>query len=205
MGNTPKELFDKIKAVYPFPTNICSLHKLCTDKPMCEIGSKKEVLDFDKIKISEDSKGHLKEYRKSVDAITYTDKGTFFCFAEIKGWKEFLKRNKNASAQNVQTQIDRYSLKEKMTDSIQICRDIAGENIFDDTPICFLIITDIEIESNPLDLLAENLNFLSETATTWLCNDLLKAKVETLTSEEIKEINKKYISCWDFDKTMNSI
>ncbi len=204
METSPKELFDRIKSIYPdHSTKICALHKPCTPKRQCKVGSNKEVLDFDEITKQENIKKSV-ESTSSVDAITYTDNNCYFCFVEIKGWYEFLynsHRKKKVTKSEIQKQVDKYDLKKKLDNSIQLCKEITHNNIFENIPIYYIVVTDIDVNTNPLESLQGNLMFLAQTSSKWtdICNNLLKSKLD-----EITDIKKGYFYCRQFSDAITN-
>ncbi len=202
MFTPPSSIYGQIKSVYPYATTICKIHKPCGKSPRCESISMKEVLEFDRIKECEDKKKGKGITRKSVDAVTYTDNDTYFCFVEIKGWKDYLHHNSAINVREIWKKVKDYKLDKKLDDSIEIAREVVGNNIFDETNVCYIIVTDIDTRYEVS--LVQVLMFISMSASKCsdACNTLLRNTLEGIMSRYISDVKKLYISCHEFDKTM---
>ena len=82
-----KDLYDLIQSTFPSVSekSVCDLHQPCSDHRGCSIKPSNKYIDFDAVE-KEFDKGH--ESRPSVDAVK--NAGAYFCFIEIKGWKNIL-------------------------------------------------------------------------------------------------------------------
>ena len=205
---TPAELYQKIKVFNEGEdTIICNLHSACSPwkgkKYVCELpGSKKPVIDFDTVKTKADLQLGIVS-RKSVDAITESATGNYVCFVELKSWELLLAHN--GTEENVTNQAKKYEsdLPRKLTDSIAICQQVTGdEKAFDKCPIIFILVTDISIETNPLESFQSNLTALAGSASNlkMLCNELSEKVMNN-----IPDIETRYWCCRDFDELISSL
>ena len=90
-----------------------------------------------------------------------------------------------------------------MDNSLLLCRQITNNlDCFNQTEVVFVLVTDIEVEVNPLESLAYQLNMLAETSSKWklICNKSLSQRLD----KEI-DIKKYYIQCKDFDGLMHRL
>ena len=133
--------------------------------------------------------------------MTYT--GKRFCFVEAKGWVKFLEhlkaRDKVAA---IKKQAASYDLNKKLFNSIDICRLVSGiSELLLEMPVTFVLVTDIETESNGLEMFRSNLLKLSDSTDIWTeyCNQELKSRLDTIPGN----IPTVYISCKDFDEKMS--
>lgn len=200
----PKEIYDCIRVSYPdLETTICQLHKPCREN-RCAKASRKHVIDFDQV----ERRYHISASspNPSVDAVTYNDRNTVFCFVELKGWEKFLAYQLSRFSEDeekrkaIEEQVNDYDLKKKLDNSSLLCQQITNNlNCFDQTEIVFVLVTDIEVAVNPLESFAYQLNMLAKTASKWklLCNESLSQRLD----REI-DIKKYYVHCKDFDSLM---
>lgn len=179
--------------------SLCALHHPCNPKRNCNKGSNHLVFDFDQI---------TRDYRKrksfpsctSVDA--FTEKEGILYFVEMKGWREYLLRTSGISESKIQKQVDKYNLAHKLADSVDTCIgllcevDTGLEAAFLSLQKCYVIVTDISPQQNPLASIASNLNFLAETSSNWeiVCWNRLKEK-----AQQVKSMKTIFVSCHDFD------
>lgn len=194
---TAEELYIHIKSLYGVnDLIICDLHNPCKATRTCQCCQSYPIIDFDDIK-KKYHQGISGDTPASVDGITFS--GKRFCFVEIKGWVEFLNHLK---ARNQELTIARraasYNLRKKLFDSITICQIISGiEDLLACIPITYVLVTDIETESNGLAMFHNNLLRLADPVDNWLgiCNRELKARLSTIPGN----IPTVYLSCKDFD------
>lgn len=179
--------------------SLCSLHHPCNPNPNCNIVNSFPVFDFDQI---------TKDYRKrkglpscaSVDGLT--ESRTIIYFIEMKGWKEYLLRTPRISESKIQKQVNKYDLAHKLADSVDTCVgilcevDAEKEDVFLSLPKCYVIVTDISPQQNPLDSIANNLNLLAQASSDWetVCWNHLKEK-----AHQVKGIKTLFVSCREFD------
>ena len=189
-------------------TTICHSHKPCKETPRCSDMSVTAVLDFDSIELQL-ATGHRPSL-PSCDGVALNNAQSVFCFVEIKGWEQFIVRNiadTNNLTENDKTKIDKqtaqYDLKGKLEQSIKDCEIIANQNnLFPAIPYAYVIVTDINSNTNALDDLYANLSNLAETASVWTyCDDNMRA---LLNSVDIT-VKKVYAHCRDFDYIMSQI
>lgn len=180
-----------------FAVSLCYLHKPCKFERKCGDGGVKEVYNFDEIKEDYCKGGML---YASVDAIT-SHNATFY-FVEMKGWKEYLDRTTEITEKGIQAQADKYNLAKKLSDSIFICGSMLRqcseevEKEFVNMRKCYVIVTDITPQKNPLASFVSNLNMLAETSSLWevACWDRLKEKVG-----QVKDMKTIFVTCHEFD------
>ena len=210
MINTPEELYRAVLAFKPgVESTVCILHKPCKGNPLCSTTSTSEVLDFDAVE-KELARGK-RSNRPSCDGVTLNIERSIFCFVEIKGWKEFVKRNINmadatlseADKKKIKDKVDSYNLKGKLEQSMDDCEEIANDsNIFLRIPFIYIIVTDIENDRNAVEDIATNLSLLAETASVWtFCDNCMKKQMNTLDDT----VTKVYTHCRDFDDCIASI
>ena len=118
--------------------------------------------------------------------------------------KDYCQRKKMPSCASVDALTEnKDNLAYKLSCSIETCIGIlcdeegAGfESDFLSTSKCYIVVTDINIQQDPLASLASNLNLLAETASGWetVCWKYLKEKVE-----QVKGMKTLFVSCHDFD------
>lgn len=195
-----EELYLHIKSLHAVnDLIICDLHNPCKIARKCQIVHHWPIIDFDDIK-TKFHQGLSGDTPASVDGITFS--GRRFCFVEIKGWVEFLNHLK---ARNQELAIARkaasYDLSKKLFDSISICQILSGiEDLLSSLPVTYVLVTDIETESNGLAMFHNNLLRLADPTDNWfaICNRELKARLTTIPGN----IPTVYVSCKDFDQKM---
>lgn len=201
-------IYNCIKTCHPeLLTTICRLHKPCSTVRRCVNDSRLEVIDFDKIKDAYCESLHS-DPMPSVDALAYSEKRVALCFVELKGWDRFLNnpyRKASVSEEEIKTQAGRYDLKGKLESSLRICQDLMGvPDCFEGVELFFVLVTDIEIESNPLESIVYNLSVLAETSSKWkdLCHKYLSKALDEVA---IGDIRKFYLYCETFDHWMVNV
>lgn len=197
MSMTAEELYTIIKERYcANDLIICDLHKPCKSTRRCKNILKHPLVDFDYIK-DQYQIGKGVDTPSSVDGVTYT--GNRFCFVEIKGWVDFLTHLKSIQKDKaIIKQAASYDLNKKLSNSLDICKSLSGINDLSSVmPITFILVTDIETESNGLAMLHSNLLRLSNPVDYWqeVCNRELKARLGTIPGN----IPTAYITCREFD------
>lgn len=197
---TAQELYDAIDRKYPGHAilSICHLKKeLCKGNYGCNTPSKIGVLDFDEIK-EQYAKQIGGRTPKSVDAICPA--GRYFCFIEVKGWKQFLKYNPNATSK-INNTANKYDLDIKFESSEKICASAAGSGFsFDNIPEAFILITDIDVDG--VNNLAQNLNLLSMNSSD-RHSSCISAAASAL--DKTIKIEHYYKKCSQLDATINMI
>ncbi|OUO52378.1 hypothetical protein B5F77_08495 [Parabacteroides sp. An277] len=197
MEITAKVLYEGIKNRYEgIETTICQLHKPCSERRRCGAASVTPVLDFDAVERR--FHAHADSPSPSVDAVAYSERN-LFCFVEIKGWNEFLynpHRPEPVSEQAIATQVRKYDLKGKLMNSMRICLDINSISSFGEVEVVFVVVTDIDVRTAPLESLAANLGMLATTSSRWeeVCNQYMQRVLH-----QTGDIRKWYISCRDWD------
>ncbi len=146
-----------------------------------KINAQVEVIDYDRTKeifFSEISKGELGfKQLKSCDAIKIIAEKKQLDFIEIKGIEEFCNRNQNLNKEEsikvIETQIDKFSLPNKIKHSLMLLEFIMCINKlelnnkqkseFDEEIICdYILVIDSEIEEDSVKSLGIMLNYLSD-------------------------------------------
>ncbi|MDM8548353.1 hypothetical protein QUF61_17825 [Candidatus Venteria ishoeyi] len=136
------------------------------DKSCCP-RAQTEVIDFDQTKTLV-SRMMKKPTPKSCDALKILEQR--LDFIEMKGWREFIRRNPSSA---VPSQITKFNLKQKITDSLGVLKDVitlmqlgdAAQEQYGETVKYYIVVIDIHLEDNPLEHLALSLDFLSESST----------------------------------------
>lgn len=203
----PKEIYECIRVSYlDLETTICQLHKPCSEN-RCVNASHKHVIDFDQVERCYHESASSPN--PSVDAVTFNDQNTVFCFVELKGWEMFLAHQLSRFSEDeekrkaIKEQANDYDLKKKLDNSLQLCQQITNNSdCFNQTEVVFVLVTDIEVEVNPIESFAYQLNMLAETSSKWklLCNESLSQRLNS----EI-DIKKYYIHCKDFDSLIHRL
>ena len=199
---TPIELYEFLRSQYSdFEVDsICQIGKtgkrvgLCTDKQGLH------VIDFDKLKDTYYNK--VTQKPASVDAVCLGNLQKYFCFVELKGWRNYmlyLEKQKR----NIEETAKEYNLSGKLKDSQRLCCELTSDNdLFSDMPIVFLLVTDIDVNKNGIDNFSYNLNALASTSTVIYSECITKSR-KTLNSEIY--IQHDYICCKDFDEHMKNL
>ncbi len=197
---TARELYELIKKTYPgLASTLCGLHKPCREGRRCLSGSSGELVDFDQVERLHHAGMAPKP---SVDGVAVNSKGTCFCFVEIKGWEMFLE-HAEVTEGKIEKQVEKYDLQGKLDNSLCICTELSRDgHCFDEMPFVYVLVTDIEVEKDPLESLAFSLEALAETSSKWfrLCNDALRKKLM-----EIGGVRKRYVNCRDFDSLLKNL
>ncbi len=197
---TPSELYRLLKNVCPDleVESICDVETTCKRNGFCGHRQGVPVVDFDKVK-SSFYKGRRSP--ASVDAVCVSGKGKYFCFVELKGWKNYL-RFENKQKNSVEETVSGYHLGKKLEDSERLCVDISGdESLFDSMPVVFVLVTDIEVKEHGLESFADNMFALAETASEHYLECRTAAR-NVIESEIYVEHD--YICCKDFDRHIES-
>lgn len=193
-----KELYDLVLVTYPQAGEfmVCDLHKPCKASRQCGSMATKHLIDFDTVECEYD---RGKPSRSSVDAIAVA--GNTFCFIELKGWVEYLKHN-IPTTDGIKKKAN-YNLKDKLAVSEGICVDLSGqENLFNDIPEVFILVTDIDAQNGGIENFRSNLMALSQTSSSWIsvCNQALDTELKRQIS-----ISKYYTDCRHLDGMLERI
>lgn len=188
-------------------TVICNLHSACSPeegKPyLCKTAnSRTPVIDFDSVKTKADKEKGI-ESRKSVDALSCSASGKYICFIELKSWELFLTYNGKESKVRKQTEKYKSDLPEKLKDSIEICKEISGnEDIFEGCVIVFILVTDITPERDGLSSFYSSMSALAGSSSDLrlLCDRLSEGIMKGIPSVETR-----YWHCRDFDRKINGL
>lgn len=201
---TPQELYDLLNRKYPGNTAIiCDLHSACLPKRghLCKIPQKYEIMNFDEVKKVFDRNMHGQH--KSVDAVAVSVSKEKFCFIELKSWQELW--NHKGTVEAIQAQAEKYkdSLPQKLTDSMTVCTEVVGNSdLFADFSVVYLFVTDIDVNYQPLESLASNLNVLAGTSSDWMC---LCNKLSRGILSRVKDVSTYYEQCKNFDKLIETL
>lgn len=175
-------------------TTLCRLHKPCNPTRGCSKEQKYLVIDFDRVEADWHKRKKVPS-KPSVDALACDSQCLYFI--EIKGWKQFLLKQKKLSLNKIQKQVGRYDLQGKLIDSIFLCEEIAQtKKLLDYVSVVYVLVTDIDTHEDGLQALNQQLNWLAQTSSSWetVCNELLGQKLHA-----VENIRTKYISCRVFD------
>ena len=206
MIRTPAELYAKLISDFDLPEHIlCDLHKPCnkSNGHRCRSVMAYPIIDFDEVK-TKDQRGKSGNPKSSVDGFTY--KNQLYCFAELKGWADFLAfhTNPDTMQEEIEAQADKYDLNKKLMDSLSICREVAeNADIFKDASIVFILVTDIDVDEDGTMEFFSDLMELAETSSDWkvVCNRELKDRLSSLPSN----ISTYYIKCQKFDEVISKL
>lgn len=208
---TPKQIYDSIyQYIGNKDTIICNLHSACSPLKGMSYLCKKEgsiirTIDFDSVKELADIEKGI-ESRKSVDCVVCTSSDSYFCFVELKSWKLHLIHN--GKEKDIRKQAQKYEsdLPRKLTDSIEICKQITGDKgIFDNCKIIYILLTDISTNTTPMSGLYSidaNLTALAGTSSNlnMLCNQLSQNIMDNISTVEAR-----YWECCNFDAELSKL
>lgn len=206
MIRTPAELYAKLISDFDLPEHIlCDLHKPCnkSNGHRCRSVMAYPIIDFDEVK-TKYQRGKSGNPKSSVDGFTY--KNQLYCFAELKGWADFLAfhTNPDTMQEEIEAQTDKYDLNKKLMDSLSICWEVAeNADIFKDASIVFILVTDIDVDEDGTMEFFSDLMELAETSSDWkvVCNRELKDRLSSLPSN----ISTYYIKCQKFDEVISKL
>jgi hypothetical protein len=201
---TPLNIYDSIKNYIGKENIICDLNSACINHNyLCgQISSNKKVVNFDIVKCKWCKKNKIPAI-KSVDAITTSYSNKHFCFIELKSWKKFLEYNDNESKINNKAKKYESDLPKKLTNSIEICKQINTNNhLFDNCKIIYILVTDISVNDDGISNIYLNRTALAGTSSDLkkLCNQLSKNILNN-----IPNIETHYWHCKDFDTKLSKL
>ena len=205
---TPEHIYKQVMTKTGVtPCSLCQLHVPCQHTPSCLSLQQTPVINLDEVETQWHSAQGCASSPSS-DALSYTEK--VLCFVELKGWKEFLshqpiaqkplasEKEKQVLEKRITRQAGKYDLQRKLLESIKLCEDITTCNLnTGQIQIAFILITDVNVASNPLNVLTQQLNMLAFTTSSWekVCTSALKKQLDT----QIREHRTYFIGCRDFD------
>ena len=192
-------------------TIICVLHNAqphipCVNSSIfCGHPSQTSIINFDTVKVSYCTNENIHPQLASVDALTH--KNGQLLFIEIKSNKNFLKYQLKAIDtqksidEKIENQVADYQLKKKIDDSRTICEAISGDkHLFENLPSIYVLVTDTETVTNPLQLFQMNLNILAYNAIHLpRLNKALEDNLDSLGHTT------RFVFCQDFDKFVKSL
>lgn len=192
-------------------TIICVLHNAQPKTPcvnsrsFCGHPSQTAVINFDAVKTVYCTNENIHPQLASVDAITH--KNGQILFVEIKSNKNFLKHQlkktdtQKSIDEKIENQVADYQLKKKIDDSRTICETISGDkHLFDYLPSIYVLVTDTETLTNPLQLFQMNLNVLAYNAIHLSrLNNAIDDNLDSLGHTT------RFVFCQDFDKFIGSL
>lgn len=205
---TPSEIYNRVSDFSDVSaTIICDLHSACSPRrgrsySCVNPGSTISVMDFDEVKTLLD-KAQGQESRKSVDALAVSPSKTYLCFIELKSWE--LQLSYNGSEKKIRRQAAKYSsdLPVKLSDSMQICREITDNpETFDGCRILYILVTDISVADDGIRAFNSDLTALAGTSSNLkdLCNSLSQRVMDGITTVETR-----YWECRNFDTNLSSL
>lgn len=211
---TPEHIYKQVMTKTGVtPCSLCQLHIPCRHTPSCLSLQQTPVINLDEVETQWHSAQGCASSPSS-DALSYTEK--VLCFVELKGWKEFLshqpiaqkplasEKEKQVLEKRITRQAGKYDLQRKLLESIKLCEDITTCNLnTGQIQIAFILITDVNVASNPLNVLTQQLNMLAFTTSSWekVCTSALKKQLDT----QIREHRTYFIGCRDFDALMSQL
>jgi len=165
------------------------------DKSCCS-KSKLEVIDFDKTKATIVAKNKVAQPPKSADALKILPELNCVDFIELKGFKEFIKRDKK---KDFKKKVEGFKLDKKIRDSFSILQSIVEDKSirfsleqleeYIHIKKNFLIVVDIEPSKDPLKDLDTSRMFLS-----------IKKTLNNIPDSSLHNLNKpKLLSCNQID------
>lgn len=212
--DTPKafQLYDSLRSYASLSeTSICMLHYAEPRTPcpqssfFCGKESDKKAINFDAVKEHYCQQKKIKSVWASVDSVLTKDET--FIFLEIKSWRNFdhYQLTPGDSPDVVKKKVEEkakgFKLKEKIDKSILICEDVSGdEHLFDDLPVVYILVTDVDTIVTPLLRFRARLGILSYKAVNVpLYTRAAEAELKT-TGMPVR-----YVYCRDFDSLYDSL
>lgn len=124
---TPIELYEFLRSQYSdFEVDsICQIEKTCKRVGLCTDKQGLHVIDFDKLKDTYYNK--VTQKPASVDAVCLGNLQKYFCFVELKGWRNYmlyLEKQKR----NIEETAKEYNLSGKLKDSQRLCCELTSDN-----------------------------------------------------------------------------
>lgn len=194
---TPQQLYDTIRQAYPHTevASICYTNRTCKQDGFCPDLQTGNVIDFDAVKDSR-YKG-MAPTPASVDAVCVSNKERqIFFFVEMKGWQKYIDKV-YYQKQTPKEIASGYNLAGKLSDSQRLCVELASDkNLFAKMPVQFLLVTDIDTETQGINSFHSMLNMLGQSSTH-LYSECLNQAQKSLDSEIY--IDKAYITCKEFN------
>lgn len=198
---TAQQLYDTIKKYYPQceVSSICYTSQSCRRYGFCADMQSGNVIDFDAIK-DEMCKGQTLK-PASVDAVCVSGTDHAFYFVELKGWQRYIDNRYKQKLTPEETALG-YNLAGKLSASQRLCMQIAADdNLFSKIPVRFLLVTDIDTQTNGIEAFHSLLNQLGQSST-YIYSECLSQARRCLESEIF--IDHDYVSCKDFTRFLNN-
>lgn len=193
------QIYKLIKAYASLDDKVfCDLHK-CENSDNCEFPQHHFMLNFDKVKDTYCRNNKLTPC-KSADGLSYNDNGILFLI-EIKGWNLYKEHDNPQSEQEIKDKVDKYRLAVKLTDSLNICKNVLPKVETITVPIVYLVVSDIR-RNEGLESIENNLALLAETSS-----DLSNVYEEEIKSQLslISDIDYGFVeNCQQIDQELNS-
>lgn len=193
------QIYKLIKAYASLDDKVfCDLHK-CADANKCELPQHHFMLNFDNVKDTYCRNNKLTPC-KSADGLSYNNNGILFLI-EIKGWNLYKEHDNPQSEQKVKDKVDKYRLAVKLTDSLNICKNVLPKVETITVPIVYLVVSDIR-RNEGLESIENNLALLAETSS-----DLSNVYEEEIKSQLslISDIDYGFVeNCQQIDQELNS-
>ena len=192
-------------------TIICVLHNAQSKIPCVNSGnfcghpSQTAVINFDAVKTAYCKNENIHPQLKSVDAFTH--KNGQILFVEIKSNKNFLRYQlkqtdpEETVDEKIRQQVANYQLKKKIDNSRTVCEAISGDShLFDTLPSIYVLVTDAETVTNPLQSIQINLNILAYNA-------IYLPRLNKALEEDLDSLGHttRLVYCQDFDKFISSL
>lgn len=199
---TPIELYEFLRSQYSdFEVDsICQTDKYCKRVGLCTDKQGHHVIDFDELKDTYYNK--VTQKPASVDAVCVGNLQKYFCFVELKGWRNYMLHLKKQK-RNIEETAKEYNLSGKLKDSQTLCIDLTSDKeLFANMPVVFLLVTDIDVNKEGIENFNYNLNALASTSSD-IYSECITESRRTLESEI--RIQHDYVYCKDFDEHMKSL
>jgi len=199
---SPIELYEFIRSQYPCfeVDSICQTDKYCKRVGLCTDKQGHHVIDFDELKDTYYNK--VTQKPASVDAVCVGNLQKYFCFVELKGWRNYMLHLKKQK-RNIEETAKEYNLSGKLKDSQTLCIDLTSDKeLFANMPVVFLLVTDIDVNKEGIENFNYNLNALASTSSD-IYSECITESRRTLESEI--RIQHDYVYCKDFDEHMKSL
>ena len=168
-------------------------------------GSKVKIIDFDSVKEQADIEKGI-ESRKSVDSVVATPSDSYFCFVELKSWQLLLTYKGDEKSIRKQAKNYESDLPRKLTDSIEICKQITNDvGVFDNCKIIYILLTDIPNQKNQMSGISNIDAKLTALAGTSSNLNLLCNQLSQNIMDNIPKVETRYWECSNFDVELSKL
>lgn len=209
---TPQSVYDLVlRCIGNNTCSVCDLHKPCIGHP-CACVQHTPVIDFDEV----ERLWHISRKQPSTASADALVCHHNLCFVEIKGWIKFLEnlhltgerqltdREEERLKGRILKQVGHYDFQKKLLSSIEVCEDITGTpDLLSALPVAFILVTDVNPETSPLEVFSMQLSMLAHTSTDWkkVCTEAMSQRL----ASQITSIHTYFVYCKDFGHLIKSL